>query len=194
MNDQIEQVFGLVDREIWIVTAAAGDKRGGLVATWVSQASIDKNTPSVVVGIAANHHTCELIDHSDAYALHLLRTDQLDVAWNFAAGSGRDRDKLAMLAAHTEATDSPVLDDCLAWLDCRVFFRLDGGDRMYFFADVLSGRISHAGKPLSEADLIAAASAEQLEALTKHRDQDIDIQRPLYQQWRAQLGNRPRSD
>ncbi len=57
MHDQIEQVFGLIDREIWIVTAAAGGKRGGLVATWVSQASIDKHTPTVVVGIAANHYT-----------------------------------------------------------------------------------------------------------------------------------------
>ena len=123
MNDQIEQVFGLIDREIWIVTAAAGDKRGGLVATWVSQASIDENTPTVVIGIAANHYTCELIELSSAFALHLLRPDQAEVAWNFASGSGRDRDKLALLAAHTEGTESPVLDECLAWLDCRVFFR-----------------------------------------------------------------------
>ncbi len=193
MHDQIEQVFRLIDREIWIVTAAAGDQRGGLVATWVSQASIDKHTPSVVVGIARNHYTCELIERSHAFAVHLVRKDQMDVAWNFASGSGRDRDKLAMYDVHTEVSKSPILDDCLAWLDCQVFFCLDSGDRIYFFADVLSGRVSDAGQPLSEANLIAAASVEQLAALTEYRDHDIGVQRPLYQQWRARLGDRLQS-
>jgi flavin reductase (DIM6/NTAB) family NADH-FMN oxidoreductase RutF len=187
MNDQIEQVFGLIDREIWIVTAAAGGKRGGLVATWVSQASIDKDTPTVIIGIATNHYTCELIDASSAFALHLLRPDQLEVAWNFASGSGRVRDKLELLAAHTVDSDSPVLDDCLAWLDCRVFFRFDGGDRIYFFADVLSGRTLDAGKPLSEAMLFDDASAEQLAAMTEYRDRDIMTQRPMYRAWREQF-------
>ncbi len=190
MNDQIEQVFGLIDREIWIVTAAAGDERGGLVATWVSQASIDKNTPTVVVGIATNHYTCELIDLSSAFALHLLRPDQMEVAWDFASGSGRDRDKLALLAAHTEGSESPVLDDCLAWLDCRVFFRFDGGDRIYFFADVLSGGILDAGNPLSESMLIGGATEEQCAALAEHRDRDILSQRPLYREWREQVKDR----
>jgi flavin reductase (DIM6/NTAB) family NADH-FMN oxidoreductase RutF len=192
MNDHIEQVFGLVDREIWIVTAAAGGQRGGLVATWVSQGSIDKHTPTVMVGIAANHYTCELIDHSSAFALHLLRPDQMEVAWNFASGSGRDRDKLALLATHTEDSKSPILDDCLAWLDCQVFFHFDGGDRIYFFADVLSENVLGTGKPLSEAVLIDGATAEQRSTLMEYRDRDILAQRPKYREWREQISDRNR--
>ena len=61
-NAQVESIFRLVNREIWIVTAADGERRGGLAATWVSQASIDRDKPVVVIGIAPNHFTAELID------------------------------------------------------------------------------------------------------------------------------------
>ena len=115
---------------------------------------------------------------------------QMEVTWDFASGSGRDRDKLALLAAHTEGSESPVLDDCLAWLDCRVFFRFDGGDRIYFFADVLSGGILDAGNPLSESMLIGGATEEQCAALAEHRDRDILSQRPLYREWREQVKDR----
>ena len=69
--DLIEEVFGIVDREVWIVTATDGTRRGGLVATWVSQASIDREHPVVLIGIAPNHFTAELIDASRAFGLHL---------------------------------------------------------------------------------------------------------------------------
>ncbi len=87
----------LLDREIWIVTSSAGDKRGGLVATWVSPASIDRERPMLLLGIAPIHFTAELIDASQAFTAHLLREDQSPLAWEFARDSGRDRDKLASL-------------------------------------------------------------------------------------------------
>ena len=86
-------VFRLVSREIWIVTSAAGPRAGGLVATWVSQASIDRERPTAMIGIAPNHFTAELIDASGAFALHLIKAAQVELAWNFALGSGRTRER-----------------------------------------------------------------------------------------------------
>src|SRR5436190_17382603 len=119
-RQQIEQLFHLVDREIWIVTAVAEQRRGGLVATWVMRASLDPEAPLVVVGLAPNHHTTELVLSSGAFALHLLTQEQLELVWRFALGSSRDRDKLAGLATTAGETGAPILADCLAWLDCRV--------------------------------------------------------------------------
>ena len=118
-NSQIESIFRLVHREIWIVTAADGQRRGGLAATWVSQASIDRDNPVVLIGIAPNHFTAELIDASQSFALHLISLDAIELAWNFALGSGRDRDKLAGIAATRGITGSPLLHDALAFLECR---------------------------------------------------------------------------
>lgn len=185
--DQIEQVFGNIDREVWIVTAATGSQRGGLVATWVFQASIDREHPVVLAGIAPNHFTADLIDASQAFGLHLITEGQVHHAWNFGSGSGRNRDKLAGIEASAKQTGSPILRDCLAWLDCRVFAAYRTGDRIYYWADVVAGEMVSSGSPLTESQLIRSANDQQKQMLRRGRDADIAIQRPQQQAWRAEL-------
>lgn len=48
---------GALDREIWVVTAAAGARRGALTATWVSPVSVDPDRPMLLAGLAPNHFT-----------------------------------------------------------------------------------------------------------------------------------------
>jgi flavin reductase (DIM6/NTAB) family NADH-FMN oxidoreductase RutF len=185
--DQIEKAFRLVNREVWIVTAADGRRRGGLTATWVSQASIDRHAPAVLLAIAPNHFTAELIDARKAFAVHLLRMDQSELALNFALGSGRTRDKLAGAPITTATTRSPILCDCLAYLDCRVFARLDCGDRIYYWADVLAGRVLRDEQPLTERDLMTAATDEQRQQLLANRDDDVQVQHSLRRMWRQDM-------
>jgi flavin reductase (DIM6/NTAB) family NADH-FMN oxidoreductase RutF len=181
----IDAALRLIDREIWIVTAAAGGRSGGLVATWVSSASIDCERPVLMAGIAPNHFTAELIDASGALAAHLLRPDQVELAWNFARVSGRHRDKLAGLATNNSQSGPPILADCLASFDCRVFARYDAGDRLFYWADVVAA--SAAGAPLAalrEQAFIRALSDEQRQRLAADRESDVVRQRPGHEKWR----------
>src|SRR5438309_560876 len=103
----INAVLRLLDREIWLVTAAHQERRGGLVATFVNQASIVPELPRMLVGIAKQHHTHGLIAASRAFTLHLLDESQLAWVWRFGLESGHATDKFA---------DMPALD-AVAWLD-----------------------------------------------------------------------------
>src|SRR6476661_3212908 len=107
-NDQIDAALRLFDREIWIVAAADGPRRSGLVATWVSTASIDPERPVLLAGLAPNHFTTELVQSSKAFAAHLLRPEQTELSWNFARDSGRGRDKFTDLEVQTHETGSPI--------------------------------------------------------------------------------------
>jgi flavin reductase (DIM6/NTAB) family NADH-FMN oxidoreductase RutF len=186
----IDAVLRIVDREVWIVTATDGKCRGGLLATWVSSASIDPDRPALLAGIAPNHFTAELVQASGAFAAHLLRPDQVELAWRFASGSGRDRDKLAGFELKGSATGSPILANCLAWCDCRVFARYDAGDRLFFWADVIAAEQLGAGAALRERALFAGLTTEQRQTLLADRDTDSALQRPLHEAWR----NRTRSE
>ena len=180
-------VFRLIDREVWIVTAAAGERRGGLTATWVSQASLDPARPVVIAAIAPNHYTAELIEESGAFALHLLTKAQAHLAWRFGLGSGRDRDKLAGLKYRTVKSGSPILEDCLAWLDCKVFHRYAAGDRILYWADVLAAGQPQEGEALCERELFTTATPEQLDRLQRELAADIQQQRQLLERWRGSL-------
>jgi flavin reductase (DIM6/NTAB) family NADH-FMN oxidoreductase RutF len=188
-TSQIDSVLSLLDREVWIVTAAAGGRRGGLAATWVAPASIDHERPMLLAGIAPNHFTAELIEASGALVAHLLRADQAALAWSFACDSGRGRDKLAGLTTSSTSAGSPILDQCLAWCDCRVFGRYDAGDRLYFWADIVAARQLGSGPVLREQALFQALTDQQREKLAAARQTDIGIQRSLHDQWRRQIAN-----
>jgi flavin reductase (DIM6/NTAB) family NADH-FMN oxidoreductase RutF len=180
---RIDSVLKLVDREVWLVTSASNDRLGGLVATWVSSASIDPERPVVLIGLAPNHFTAELVGASGRFALHLLCERQIDLVWRFALASGRDTNKFNGLAIRFDADDAPILSDCLAWLDCRVIARYDAGDRLFFWADVEDGEVPGKGVPLREKRVLELATAELKAALSEARTADIQALAPLRQAW-----------
>jgi flavin reductase (DIM6/NTAB) family NADH-FMN oxidoreductase RutF len=184
---QIDSALKLLDREIWIITAADGQRRGGLVATWVVPASLDRERPVLMIGIAPNHFTAELVLNSRAFAAHLLRPDQSELAWNFANGSSRNRDKLAGLAVEQRQTGAPILADCLAWFDCQVSVRYDAGDRLLFWGDIVAGTLRvPSAACLREHEFIRNLTDEQRQALAAERAADAAINRPLQERWRSE--------
>lgn len=183
-----DQVFQLIDREVWIVTSAAKDgRRGGLVATWVSQASIDAERPVVVAGIAPNHYTAELIESSGGFVAHLITAEKIELAWRFGLQSGRAADKFQGLQVESTASGLPILRDALAWLECRVITKYDAGDRWFYWADVTAANVCGQGRPLCERELVASANAEQKAALAASRSEDIAALRSGGQRWRSSV-------
>lgn len=200
----IEAVLGQLDREVWVVTAASGQRRSGLVATWVSPASIDPQRPLLLAALAPNHCTSALVLESGWLAAHLLREDQAAVAWNFARDSGRDREKLAGLALEQVACPPPVLADCLGWLVGRVVAWCDLFDRWLMWCDVVRGGgmaalggsaggsaqiwpTGEVARPLCEQAFFRQLDAAQRRHLARQRLADVWALRPRAVAWRRQL-------
>ena len=178
-------LFAWLDREIWLVTARADTRRGGLIATFVNQATIVPELPRVLVGLAAQHYTRELVESSNTFALHLLSENHLDWVWRFGLETGRERDKFEGLRVRNTITGSPVLDDAVGWLDCRVEARLDIGDRTVYLAEVVQSGVTHFAPPLTVQRLLKLAPPARLAELERqlHRDGEIDAE--AIRQWRA---------
>ncbi len=157
---EVASLFEGVDREVWIVTAAHGGERAGLVATLVAPASIVPEMPRIIAGIAKTHETWKLIETSGAFAVHLVEESQADWVWRFGLQSSRDVDKFTGFDVGTAATGSPILRDSLAWLDCRVETRMDTGDRTIYLGEVSEGHSKSAARPLTLQKLLAIAPPE----------------------------------
>jgi flavin reductase (DIM6/NTAB) family NADH-FMN oxidoreductase RutF len=179
----IAAVFAPLDRELWLVTARHGERRGGLIATCVSQASIVPDLPRVLVGLAKQHFTWELVEESAAFALHLLGEEHLDWVWRFGLQSGRDQDKLLGLAVAEKSSGSPVLIDALGWLDCRVEARLDSGDRTFYLAEVLEGAMTGSA-PLTFKRMLQLAPSGSLSALKAALVRDAVVDGEAIRAWR----------
>ncbi|QDU64773.1 Diflavin flavoprotein A 1 [Planctomycetes bacterium Pan216] len=182
----IEQVFGKVEVPVWLVTSADEDRRGGLVATFVNEASIVPEMPRVVIGLANHHFTWSLIEASDTFALHLVGDDQMDLIADFGMRSGHHADKLSQRAYTEGKTGSPILSDAPAWLECRVEERMETGDRTLYLAEVVAGKVVRPFTPMTNTTMFSLATPEQKRHLREQMEKDRATDATRIAQWRAQ--------
>lgn len=193
MNEEVAaELLSRIDRELWLVTAADGERRGGLIATFVCHASLVETLPRMLVALARHHHTWELIEASGAFGLHLLGREHLDLVWRFGLQSGRDIDKLAGLTVETATAGAPLLTDALGWLDCRVEERFDMGDRTIYLAEVVAARKISDEPPLTMKQLLQIAPRERLDELSRLRQRDSAIDAEAILTWRKQAASEKR--
>jgi len=185
---RIQQATRHVDPQLWAITAQAGPRRGGLVATFVTKASIVTDCPRYLIGIAKQHHTWGLIEASGAVGLHLLAISQLDVVVQLGGRSGHEDaiDKLDGLPLTTLETGAPILSEAVAGFDCRVEARLDTGDRTVYLLQVHDAiSIAEPTRTLRFSDLTKQLPREQFEQLAQLYARDQEIDRRAILEWRA---------
>jgi flavin reductase (DIM6/NTAB) family NADH-FMN oxidoreductase RutF len=178
------ELFGLLDRELWLVTAQDDARRGGLIATFVSHASLVPELPRVLLAVARQHHTWQLIEGSGAFAIHLLAERHLELVWRFGLTSGKDVDKFAGLTFERSDAGSPLLNDSLGWFDCRVETRLETGDRTVYVAEVLEAKRLLDERPLTMHRLLELAPPDKRRQLRELRERDSAIDARAIQAWR----------
>lgn len=183
-TEAIRTLIQRLDREIWLLTARSGARRGGLAATFVNQASIVPEMPRVLVGVARHHHTWELIEESGAFALHLLRQDQLPRVWQFGLRSARDIDKFEGLEVDEGVTGAPILRDAAGWLECRVEEGLDAGDRTIWLAEVVHGNWSEDVPVLTVRQMVERAPPERLRELGEQMERAAATDAAAIRAWR----------
>jgi flavin reductase (DIM6/NTAB) family NADH-FMN oxidoreductase RutF len=174
----------LIDRELWLVTASHGGRRGGLISTNVTEVSIVPEQPRVLVGISKQHFTWELIEGRRAFAMHLLAEEHLDWVIRFGTQSGRDRDKFAGIATSEAPTGSPILDGAVGWLDCRVEASLDTGDRTVYLGEVVEAKLVDARPVLTAKRMIELVPESIRNEMKTQRDQDARIDADAIRSWR----------
>jgi flavin reductase (DIM6/NTAB) family NADH-FMN oxidoreductase RutF len=177
-----------MDREVWLVTARAGEQRGGLIATYVGQASLVADRPRVSLGLSHLHHTRDLVEASGCFALHLLSEDNLELVWQFGLVSGRELDKFADLETTVAISGSPLLGCTVGWLDCRVEAQLDTGGRTLYVAEVLEGKVTRFAPPLTTQRLMELAPTPRLTEMQRQRQHDSCREAEALQLWREQRG------
>jgi flavin reductase (DIM6/NTAB) family NADH-FMN oxidoreductase RutF len=126
-----------------VTTRTPAGQPGGLTVS--SFASLSLDPPLVLVAIEKNADTYDSVRTFGCFAVNILDSDSEHFARRFA-GSETDR-KFDGVAYHDEQTGSPILDDALGWIDCRVHAEYDGGDHTIFVGAIQTAD-AREGSPL----------------------------------------------
>lgn len=142
---EFRRILGHLATGVAVVSAtdpATGAPRG-LTANAVASVSLDP--PLVLACVERSADTHECIERAGAFAIAILGADDETLARRFA--NYPSERKFESVAWHAEATGAPVLDEALAWVDCRVWAAYDGGDHTIFVGEVMAGEAMD-GPPL----------------------------------------------
>lgn len=122
-----------------------------MTANWLSQASFEP--PMVMLAVEADSQSRRVIEASGVFALNVLASGQRELAGQLGRASARKPDKLAGIAWRPgPTTGAPLLDDALAWLECRVLGSLPAGDHVVLVAEVVEVGLNREGQPLTMAE------------------------------------------
>jgi flavin reductase (DIM6/NTAB) family NADH-FMN oxidoreductase RutF len=143
MNEQAKSdLLHKLTYGLYVLTAAAGDERGAMLVTWVMQASF--TPPLVAVAVKTNAHSTSVMKQSGAFALNFMSDEQRKEAGHFGQKHAKVGDKLQDGQYHPgSATGSPVLNDAIGYLECRITGWIQGGDHEVALAEIVAAEIAH---------------------------------------------------
>ncbi len=106
------------------------------------------NPPLVMAAIGKGKYTCEMIQESKVFAVNILSSRQIELAKLFGLQSGRKLDKFRKVEYETKTTGCPILKECVAYLDCRLYSTAEAGDHILFIGEVVDTQVKSKEQPL----------------------------------------------
>lgn len=116
---------------------SAEGEPNGMTANWLSQVSFDPRI--VTIAIQATAVTRQNIDATGVFSVSVLGEGTKDVALAFTKKSNHGPDRLEGEPISVFETETPVLDQAVAWFECRVVGQYEPGDHVVYFGEVVGG-------------------------------------------------------
>jgi flavin reductase (DIM6/NTAB) family NADH-FMN oxidoreductase RutF len=143
---EFRSIIGHFATGVTVITTAAGQELQGMTANAVASLSLDP--VMVLICVEKSTHTHRLLEAGGVFTVNILGEHQEDVSRTFARRAEPEAGSLRGVPFVFGKTGSPRLEDCLAFLECRISNALDGGDHTIFLGEVVAEGIVNDVKPL----------------------------------------------
>lgn len=139
-----------------LVGTKKDDKHNVMTVAWLTQQSY--NPVQISIGIGPKAYTHEIIENTKEFVVSLLDANQAEAALLCGGKSGREADKVCTAKLETfpaKEIDVPLIDGCLANLECKLVETWQSGDHTVFVGEVVAAYVDEAKSPLVyyEADV-----------------------------------------
>jgi len=140
------RIIGRFATGVTVVTTAIRGRLHGITANAITSVSLEPLLLLVCVDRQAHAHD-ELIE-GGRFGVSILAEEQEELSNLFASKSEPEQGRLRGVAYYLGPHGTPVLDGCLAYLECDVTERYPGGDHTIFIGSVLAGEVLREAPPL----------------------------------------------
>jgi len=144
---RLRALMGRFATGVTVVGARHGPLLAGMTANAIATISIDP--PLIMASISRRAETHGAIIASHAFAVSVLADDQRPLAECFAQPTTAAKlTRFCDAPWHEAETGSPILEGALAYFDCRLSQRHDGGDHTIFLGEIVAAGYREDARPL----------------------------------------------
>ena len=131
---------------LYIVSSGSEQQGNGFISNTVFQVTADP--PQFAACCNKENHTAGIIQSSGHFAVSVLQSDaSANLIGTFGYKSGKDTDKMeGMDVKYGESGVPIVLNDTIAFLECRVVKTIDVGTHLMFIGELLQAGMLDEGK------------------------------------------------
>lgn len=145
-QDEFRKALGQFATGVTIITAMSGGEPAGVAANSFTSVSLDP--PLVLFCVARTSSTWPKIEQARKFAVNILGEHQESVSRVFAKRGEPEKGSLRGQGFTIGETGAPILTGCLAFLECRVAEKLEGGDHSIFLGEVVHQGVEEEMRPL----------------------------------------------
>ena len=143
-TDRLHQALGRIVGSLSIVTCQEEELSGAMLASWISQATF--NPPGFTVAVAKERAIESLLHQGSYFVLNILKEgDHLGLMKHFLRPFSPGQDRFDGLKTQVADNGCPILEDALAYLECKVGDRMECGDHWVIYAIVTKGEVLQDG-------------------------------------------------
>ena len=125
------------------------EESNALVVSWITQCSFEP--PMLAVAIRKDSLSSRLIRESAIFSVNLLRPDQDELARKAVRPAHMVENKMDDIGTTVEKTGVPLLEEAMAFLECRVRGIVETGDH-----HLVIGEVVNAGGEITDNVLMCA--------------------------------------
>lgn len=141
----IENALKQLTQGVYVVAVAEGEKANAFTAAWVMQVSF--SPVLLAISINPEHYSYQLLKKGKVCSVNVLSQQQTSMAEHFGQSGIKDKMSLGTWAA--ALTGAPVLQESLAYFDCKVSHEVSAGDHQLVVCEVLEARQLNVGVAMS---------------------------------------------
>ncbi len=141
LDVNMEKALGRISNGLYIVTAKKGDISGAMIASWVTQASLQPL--GFTIAVAKDRALDNLLQIGDRFVLNVLEEGNYqDLKKHFLKRLLPGVDRFADVKTQTAKNGSPILTDALAYMECEVVNSMECSDHWILYCIVEDGKVS----------------------------------------------------
>ena len=137
MKKDLHILFQKLTHGVYVIGVSCDRENNAFTASWVMQVSF--NPLMLALSINPNHSSYKMLKEGGIFSVNVLPKDRLDLAEHF--GQPVSTDKLNNVVWHPGKTTAPVLDDAIAFFECKFSTACEAGDHRLVIGRVISGAL-----------------------------------------------------